>query len=83
MATNSIDFGAPIIGIQVEGGETIVKDGIIVAEGYDKQLITRTSDNADVFIDDDGLIIESIVWSSIESVEITSKIESYQNRAAS
>ena len=82
MATNQIDFGAPVIGIQVEGGETIVKDGIIVADGYDRQLITRTADNADLFIDDDGVIIESIVWSSIESVEITSKIEIYQNKAA-
>lgn len=83
LATNQVDFGSPVIGIQVEGGETIVKDGVIVAEGYENKIITRTEENADLFVDDDGVVIESIVWSSVESVDVTSVLENYNNKAAS
>ena len=83
LANNQVDFGSPVIGIQVEGGETIVKDGVIVAKGYENKIITRTEENAGLFVDDDGVVIESIVWSSVESVDITSKLENYNNKAAS
>ena len=77
MATNSIDFGAPVLGVAVQGGEAIVKDGMVVAEGYDKIITARTESNQNIKVDENGVVIESIFWSTVESVEVASSIETF------
>ena len=45
-----------------------------MAEGYDKIITARTESNQNIKVDENGVVIESIFWSTVESVEVASSI---------
>lgn len=43
-ATGTMQLGAPILGV-VDGGEDIVKDGVVVAAGFSNVVLVKTDTN--------------------------------------
>lgn len=78
-----MDLGSPIIGVRdLKGGKDIVKDGVVVAEGYDSIVTARTESNQDIQVDDNNVVIQSIFWSTVESVEVTESLSEFTKKVA-
>jgi len=67
IATGTLELGAPILDAS-DGGESIIEDGVVVADGFAKVVLVKTASNAGQQIWYDWL--EPMLWESAQIVAV-------------